>query len=81
MPFVQRALVAHESDPARQHLAAMVGDPSPGELWQGRTSCGLTGALTFVGAARHALLPGVTDVCPSCLSHEAAAQQGASGAG
>lgn len=74
MPFVQRALVAHESDPARRHLAAMVGQPSPGDAWQGQTSCGLTGALTFVGAARHALLPGVTAVCPSCLSREAAAQ-------
>lgn len=75
MPFVQRALVMHESDPATRHLAAMVGESSPGEAWQGQTSCGLTGTLTFVGAARHALLPGVTDVCPSCLSHEAAAQQ------
>lgn len=75
MPFVQRALVVHESDPAKRHLAAMVGESSPGEVWQGRTSCGLTGALTFVGAARHALLPGVTAVCPSCLSHEATVQR------
>ncbi|HVM13405.1 MAG TPA: hypothetical protein VM287_03645 [Egibacteraceae bacterium] len=75
MPFVQRALVTHESDPARRHLAAIIGEASPGAAWQGRTSCGLTGALTFVGAARHALLPGVTEVCPSCLSHEAAAQR------
>lgn len=75
MPFVQRALVVHESDQATRHLAAMVGDSSPGEAWQGQTSCGLTGSLTFVGAARHALLPGVTDVCPSCLSHEAAVQK------
>lgn len=75
MPFVQRALVVHENDPDRRHLAAMVGESSPGDAWQGETSCGLTGALTFVGAARHALLPGVTEVCPSCLSQEAAAQQ------
>lgn len=75
MPFVQRALVVHESDPATRHLAAMVGGSSPGEAWEGQTSCGLTGDLTFVGAARHALLPGVTDVCRSCLSHEATAQQ------
>lgn len=75
MPFVQRALVVHESDPATRHLAAMVGDRSPGDVWEGQTSCGLTGPLTFVGPARHALLPGVTDVCPSCVSHEAAAQQ------
>lgn len=75
MPFVQRALVVHESDPARRHLAAMVSESAPGEVWQGETSCGLTGALTFVGPARHALIPGITPVCPSCLSHEAAAQQ------
>lgn len=75
MPFVQRAVVVHESDPTRRHLAAMVSESSPGETWQGQTSCGLSGALTFVGAARHALVPGVTEVCPSCLSHEAAAQQ------
>lgn len=75
MPFVQRALVVHESDPTRRHLAPMVGDASPGESWQGQTSCGLSGALTFVGAARHALVPGITKVCPSCLSHEVAAQQ------
>lgn len=75
MPFVQRALVVLESDPATRHLSAMVGKPSPGETWEGKTSCGLTGVLRFVGAARHALLPGVTDVCASCLSHEAAAQQ------
>lgn len=75
MPFVQRAVVTHESDPARRHLAPMVGKPSPGEAWHGQTSCGLVGALTFLGAARQALLPGVTDVCSSCLSREAAAQQ------
>ncbi|MGI8874232.1 MAG: hypothetical protein ACR2KP_07890 [Egibacteraceae bacterium] len=75
MPFVQRALVVHESDPASRHLAAMGSESPPGEVWQGQTSCGLTGALTFVGPARHALIPGVTQVCPSCLSHEAAAQQ------
>lgn len=75
MPFVQRAVVMHESDPATRHLAPMVSESSPGEPWQGETSCGLVGALTFLGAARHALLPGVTDVCRSCLSHEAAAQQ------
>lgn len=75
MPFVQRALVEHESDPSTRHLAAMDGQPSPGATWQGQTSCGLTGALRFVAAARRALLPGVTDVCPSCLSREAAAQQ------
>lgn len=75
MPFVKRAVVMHESDPATRHLAPMVGESSPGEAWQGQTSCGLVGALTFLGAARHALLPDVTDMCPSCLSHEAAAQQ------
>ncbi|MEX2621735.1 MAG: hypothetical protein WD250_16080 [Egibacteraceae bacterium] len=75
MPFVQRALVAHESDPASRHLAAMGSGAVPGAVWQGETSCGLTGALTYVGPARHALIPGITPVCPSCLSNEAAAQQ------
>lgn len=79
MPFVQRAVVTHEGDPVRRHLAPMAGKSSPGEAWQGQTSCGLVGTLTFVGAARHALLTGVTNMCSSCLSHEAAAQQQGAG--
>lgn len=76
MPFVQRALVVLGSDPSMRHLAAPVGDPAPGDVWQGETSCGLAGDLTFVGSARAGLLLGKAAACPTCLAHESARQQG-----
>lgn len=76
VPFVQRALATHDSDPSTRHLAAPDGDLAPGQTWQGETSCGLTGTLTFVGPARAGLLLGKAAACPVCLAHESARQRG-----
>lgn len=76
VPFVQRALVTLGGDLSTRHLAAPVGEPAPGDTWQGETSCGLTGALTFVGPARAGLLLGKAGACPDCLARESARQRG-----